>query len=77
MAKNNQEHPNSITVASKDFRTSNCDKESKSKSTLNVDVVGDDESPNIDLLRLGVMEFLRINLLALNVFIIHDQLPSL
>jgi hypothetical protein len=55
-----------------DFRTSNCEKESISKFAPNVDVVGDDEFPNIDLPRFGVVEFPRINLPTLDIYAIHD-----
>jgi hypothetical protein len=72
--RKSQELPNSTTMASMDFRTSNREKESKSQSVLDVDVVGDDESPNIDSPRLGVMEFIRTNLPTLDIFVTHDQL---
>jgi hypothetical protein len=77
MARKNQELPNSITMASMDFRTSNHEKESKSQFVLYADVVGDDKSPNIDSPRLGVMEFLTTSLPTFNIFAIHDQSPSL
>jgi hypothetical protein len=77
MAKKNQKLPNCITMASMDFKTSNCEKESKSNFAPNVDVVGDDESPNIDLPRFGVMEFGRTSFPTLDIFAIHDKLPNL
>jgi hypothetical protein len=74
MAKMNYELPNSITMASKEYRTSNCENESRSKFTPNVDVIGDDQSLNIDLPRLGVMEFPKASLPTLHISTIHDQL---
>jgi hypothetical protein len=64
-------------MASMYFRTSIREKESKCQFVLDVDVVGDDESPNIDSLILGVMEFIRTNLPTFDIFVIHDQSPSL
>ncbi|CAM6067212.1 unnamed protein product [Sphagnum tenellum] len=76
MTRKDEELPNSLAMASKDVRSSNCEKESRSKSAT-VDTIGDDESPNMDSPTLGVMETPRTSLPALNISAIHDLLPSL
>ncbi|CAK9208177.1 unnamed protein product [Sphagnum troendelagicum] len=76
MTRKDEELPNSLAMASKDVRSSNCEKESRSKSAT-VDTIGDDESPNIDSPTLGVMETPRTSLPALNISAIHDLPPSL
>ncbi len=76
MTRKDEELPNSVAMASKDVRSSNCEKESRSKSAT-VDTVGDDESPNIDSPTLGVMETQRTSLPALNISAIYDLSPSL
>jgi kinesin family protein 15 len=76
MTRKDEELPNSLAMASKDVRSSNCEKESRSKSAT-VDTIGDDESPNMDSPTLGVMETPRTSLPALNISAIHDLSPSL